>query len=184
MKKILFVLLLIPLIALGQNTGTFTFSPDSVGVVLTDSDTTYIWVSWPNEFDYVNNTSWPIIIEDATGSKPSNLFIPYSGETYWNGNFYVGVYINCAADSCVDSLQVSWSPYDDYGRIYTNDVRYLKFSDGTASSSVDWFTSGVNDGCYGAASNGQTVPTSGVRFTIIQHDTSCVDTVGFKIWKN
>lgn len=190
MKKILFLLFILTTGLLAQDDvitwGAWTFPPDSIQVVLYDSDTTYVWVTPPNRWDYPNNPRWPIIIEDSTGNKPSNLKIPYSGEVLWNGAFYVGIYPNCGSSS-LDSLQISWSPYDNLGNVFTNDVRYLDFTNGTAGLANyvnEWYTSAANDGAYGASSYGETVTTSGIRFMVIQKAASCTDTLIFKFYKN
>ncbi len=188
MKKFLFLLLLVPMIAFGQDIASYwgmhTWSYDSTRVILTNRDTAWVWISYPNEFNYDANTSWPIIIAKTTSAKPTNLKIPYSGENFFNGGFYIGLYPHCAAASTVDSLMVAWSPYDNNGVVFTNDVRYCKTSDGTSIVAATWNTSLADEGAYGVSSSGEAVNACGIRFVITQRDMSCADTLDFKIWKN
>lgn len=185
MKKILFMLMLVPLVIFGQdiNWGMWSHPFDSTSCTLTNSDTAWIWVSLPNEFDYANNTSWPPVIPATTSTKPTTLKIPYSGENYWNGNFYIGLYPTFASGA-LDSLKISWSPYDNLGNVFTNDVRYVDLSNGTSSETLVWNLGLTTGTAYGASSNGQAVNTCGIRFTIIQHASSCTNAMVFKVWKN
>jgi len=186
MKRILFFLLILVAISQAQDevitVAGFTHRYDSTSVSLTNSDTTYIFTTLPNRFDYVNNTSYKSIVESTAGTKPSSLIIPYSGENYWNGGFYIGVYPTFSSGA-LDSFRVAYSPIDNLGNVFTNDVRHIRFSDGTSSTSLEWKTAITTGSALGASSNGETVPVCGYRFTIVQHATSCASTIKFKIWK-
>lgn len=185
MKKVLFLLLVLTGSLFAQSEdivvwGAMTHKVDSTVMYLTNRDTVYLWMRFPSQFD---DPRYPNLVASDAATKPSTFRIPYAGENYWNGNFYIGIYPQCGSGT-LDSIQVRWSPIDDLGKVFTNDVRYLVFSDGTASSTVSWFTSAADNGSYGASSNGETVNTSGVRFMIIQKATSCVDTLSFKVFRN
>jgi len=186
MKKVLFLLFVLTSLTFAQNDvtvwGMHTWQTDSTRTILTNSDTTYFWVSAPNMYDY--STAWPAIASGGTATKPTNLKIPYNGESFFNGNFYVGVYPKFGYTKTLDSLQVRFSPYDNRGVVFTNDVRYLDFSDGTASSTVKWKLAPSTNSALGASSNGESVPMPGFRFMVIQKDTDCIDTLVFKIFKN
>jgi len=185
MKKVLFMLLILAGSVFAQSEdivtwGSWTHKTDSATVTLYNSDTSYVWMRFPSQFD---DPRYPNLVADTTGTKPATFRIPYNGENYWNGNFYVGVYPQCGS-STLDSLQVRWSPIDNLGNVFTNDVRYLDFSDGTASTTASWLTTGADGGAYGASSNGETVNTCGTRYMIIQKAASCVDTLTFKVYRN
>lgn len=188
MKKILFLVLLLTGSLLAQSDdivvwGSWSHKFDSTSTKLYDSDTSYVWFRFPSQFD---DTRYPNLVADTTGSKPATFRIPYDGENYWNGNFYVGIYPQFGSGA-LDSIQVRWSPLDNLGNVFTNDVRYLDFNDGTSgliTSVNEWFTSATDNGKYGASSNGEAVNSSGIRFMIIQKAASCTDTLSFKIFKN
>lgn len=187
MKKVFFLTLILVSALFAQDDvivwGSWTRTFDSTRVTLTNSDTAWLWVGAPNQFDYANNTSWPAIATGTTATKPTNLKIPYNGESFFNGNFYVGVYPTFASGAC-DSLQVRFYPYDNNGTVFTNDVRYLDFSDGTASTSPKWKTGATTGSALGASSNGEAVPVPGFMFMIIQKAASCTNSLSFKIFKN
>jgi hypothetical protein len=187
MKKILFFLLILFTVSMAQDevitVAGFTHRFDSTAFNMYQDDTMYVWISLPNRFDYTTNTTYKSIVADSVGTKPSTFLIPYQGDNYWNGNFYVGIY-PVFASGAMDSLQVSYSPIDNLGKVFTNDVRYLDFSDGTSADSPKWKLAATTASVLGASSYGESVPVCGYRFMIIQKATTCAPIIKFKIWKN
>jgi hypothetical protein len=187
MKKILFlVCLVVANISFAQDRyvpyGTWTRAVDSVGVTLVNADTVYVWVVNPSSFTFTTTARAIDTAAATVTTKPSRIFIPYGGENFWNGNFYNVMYSTVVSGTC-DTLEVQYSPFDENGKVVSNDQRYLDFSNGTSSATAKRYTSVTNGAIFGASSNGEGVPLCGYRFRIRQVGT-CKVQYGFKSFRN
>ena len=176
MKKVIFLVFILCTILYGQTTqrfipyGSWTRQRDSLRVTLVNADSVYMWFVNPSNFNATSTQKSADTSASTSATKPSTVFIPFNGENYWNGNFYLTVYPTVVSGTC-DTLEVIFQPFDNVGKVVSNDVRYLDFSTATASSTAKRYTSVTTLTYIGACSNGEGVPLSGYRIRMRQKGT-------------
>jgi len=189
MKRILFLILMLASSALfaqtGQPTAIFTFPYDSAYVRLTNSDTVYVWYALPINRARVDSA---VIYKQDSAAVPVHMLpAPFGGTNVWNYNFYAAIKPTAVtADTESDSLQVYMQPADEHGNVMTNDIRYFDFSSSANTNKTVKTLNWTSAAWYGAASAGEAVAASFIRFTFIQYakNTGQTTNIPFKIKKN
>lgn len=196
MKQFLFLALICTMstsFAQEINRGGWTHPADSTNIYLAHNDTAYVWVKAQDLVNYRFDTGYVRIDTSTTTTRPARIKGITMGENFFNGNFYVGIYITTTTlvTPEKDSLEISYSPFDNNAVVFTNDVRYFKVTDGSSTTTQIWnFTSATTpttytDGnAYGFSSSGESVPACGYRFRFIKKSTATHAKVAFKIWIN